>query len=90
MEAQSVAAIRAVSVLQGQRSINAKDSACFWWSLYIQVCQELISGLTGHWLSQGLLMCTHRPCTEISDALGFPGLGAPLSLCWRIVCVDIF
>ena len=27
--------------VQGQRSINAKDSACFWWSLYIQVGRSL-------------------------------------------------
>ena len=25
------------SALQGQRAINSKDSACFWWTLYVVV-----------------------------------------------------
>ena len=34
--------------LQGQRAINSKDSACFWWTLYV-----VVSSLAGQaaWLS---------------------------------------
>lgn len=67
--------------LQGQRSINAKDSACFWWSLYIQVSQQLSTGLDVCWHSQGLLMFAHGLRIYTTNALTPPGLEAMLEAC---------
>ena len=37
--------------LQGQRAINSKDSACFWWSLYVMVrpFDTALFACHGHW-----------------------------------------
>ena len=44
-----------VASLQGQRAINSKDSACFWWSLYIMVRSFSTA-----------LCCMSRPMADLS------------------------